>query len=194
MNLLNFARMCWQLKDYNFKVSSVVHIINILKGHILPYSNIWRRRSLKSELFLSIQKKSHQHYHSRNQKVPFITLWEYFYTCFCEVLCSYGFCVTMWSPSSWFLQDLYTPGLPKNRTAITPFMLPSYNMCIAISKSTRFFISLFLMPTYPWSTMNKERHSAFSGNLVSFTLCKVRDLKYGSNETYCLPENLILCE
>lgn len=67
MNLLNFARMCWQLKDYNFKGSSV-HIINILKGHILTYSNIWRR-SLKSELFLSVQKKFQQNYHSRNQKV-----------------------------------------------------------------------------------------------------------------------------
>lgn len=68
MNLLNFARMCWQLKDYNSKGSSV-HIINILKGHILPYSNIWRRRSLKSGLFLSIQKKFHHNYHSRNPKV-----------------------------------------------------------------------------------------------------------------------------
>lgn len=69
MNLLNFARMCWQLKDYNFKGSSV-HIINILKGHLLPYSIIWRTRSLKSEWFLSVQKKFHQHYHSRNQHVP----------------------------------------------------------------------------------------------------------------------------
>lgn len=39
MNLLNFARICWQLKDYNFKDTSF-YIINNLKGHLVSYNNI----------------------------------------------------------------------------------------------------------------------------------------------------------
>ena len=41
MNVLNFARICWQLKDYSFKDSSF-YIINNLKGHSVFYSNIQR--------------------------------------------------------------------------------------------------------------------------------------------------------
>ena len=41
MNLLNFARICWQLKDYGFKDSSF-YIINNLKGRSVFYSNIQR--------------------------------------------------------------------------------------------------------------------------------------------------------
>lgn len=108
MNLLNFARMCWQLKDYNFEGSSV-HIINILKGHILPYSNIWRRRSLKSGLFSG---KVSPTLFSRNQNVPIYHLrgkFLYVFVKFCAhigivVLCRVPRLGFYWTSSLWGYQ------------------------------------------------------------------------------------------
>lgn len=153
MNLLNFARMYWQLKDYNFKGSSV-HIINILKGHILPYSIIWRTRSLKSEWFLPVQKKFYQHYHFRNQHAPIHHLWEYFPHSrnFCEMLSFHW--VTVWSL-------LLVPTRPppfgvKEQSEIPVSRLLSCNVDIAIPKSAGFPAALFLMATHPASARNKK--------------------------------------
>lgn len=160
MNLLNFARMYWQLKDYNFKGSSV-HIINILKGHILPYSIIWRTRSLKSEWFLPVQKKFPQHYHFGNQHIPIYHPVGIFFHTF------------LWKaelPWSHYLESLLLvlTRLPhsgvKEQSEIPVFRLPLCNVDIAIPKSAGFLASLFPMPTYPGSTRNKKRHSIFSGS------------------------------
>lgn len=146
MNLLNFARMYWQLKDYNFKGSSV-HIINIPKGHILPYSIIWRTRSLKSECFLSVQEKFHQHYHFRNQHVPiYHPVGIFFHTFLWECW------ALIWSPSSWFLLDLLTLGL-KNK-------VKSQNSCnvdVVIPILTASLAYFFLTSTYPGSSRNNKK-------------------------------------